>query len=48
MSAGRAEAFKAYEAESWSAQAGTYGGLTGAITSRLAESLLDAAGVHSD
>src|SRR5947209_13880344 len=48
MSAGRAEAFKAFEAEGWSAQAGTYGGLTGAITSRIAESLLDAAGVRSD
>ena len=48
MSAGEAEAFKAFEAEGWSAQAGTYGGLIGAITSRLAESLLDAAGVRSD
>jgi len=48
MSAGRAEGFKAFEADGWSAQAGTYGGLTGAITSRLAESLLDAAGVRSD
>jgi SAM-dependent methyltransferase len=47
MSAGEAEAFKAFEAEGWSAQAGTYGGLIGAITSRLAESLLDAAGVRS-
>src|SRR3954451_7958600 len=48
MSAGEASAFKVFEAEGWSAQAGTYGGLTGAITSRLAESLLDAAGVRSD
>lgn len=48
MSAGEAEAFKAFEAEGWSAQAGTYGGLIGAITSRLAESLLDAACVRSD
>jgi SAM-dependent methyltransferase len=47
MSAGQAEAFKAFEAEGWSAQARTYGGLIGAITSRLAESLLDAAGVRS-
>jgi SAM-dependent methyltransferase len=48
MSVGRAEGFKAFEAEGWSAQAGTYGGLTGAITSRLAESLLDAGRVRSD
>jgi SAM-dependent methyltransferase len=48
MSAGEAEAFKVFEAEGWSAQAGTYGGLTGAITSRLAGPLLDAAGVRSD
>ena len=47
-SAGEAEAFKAFEATGWSTQAGTYCGLTGAITSRLAESLLDAAGVRSD
>ena len=48
MTAGRAEAFKVFEAEAWSAQARTYGGLTGAITRRLSESLLDAAGVRSD
>jgi SAM-dependent methyltransferase len=48
MSAEEAEAFKVFEAEGWSAQAGTYGDLTGAITSRLAESLLDAAGVRSN
>jgi SAM-dependent methyltransferase len=48
MSAEGAQAFKAFEAEGWSAQAGTYGGLIGTITSRLAESLLDAAGVRSD
>jgi len=48
MSAGEAEAFKNFEAEGWSAHAETYGGLTGAITSRLAESLLDAAGVRSN
>jgi SAM-dependent methyltransferase len=47
MRAREAEAFKAFEAKGWSAQAGTYGGLIGAITSRLAESLLDAAGVRS-
>jgi SAM-dependent methyltransferase len=48
MSIEDAESFKIFEAEGWSAQAGTYGGLTGAITSRLAEPLLDAAGVRSD
>ena len=48
MSAEEAEAFKDFEAEGWSAQAGTYGELTGAITSRLAGPLLDAAGVRSD
>jgi SAM-dependent methyltransferase len=46
MSAPEAEAFKVFEAEGWSAQAGTYGGLIGAITGRLAESLLDAVGVR--
>jgi NAD(P)H-hydrate repair Nnr-like enzyme with NAD(P)H-hydrate dehydratase domain len=46
MSEGEAEAFKVFEAEGWSAQAGTYDCLTGAITSRLAESLLDAADVR--
>jgi SAM-dependent methyltransferase len=48
MSAEGDEAFKAFEADGWSAQAETYGGLIGAITSRLAEALLDAAGVRSD
>jgi SAM-dependent methyltransferase len=47
MSADGGEAFKAFEAEGWSAQADTYDGLIGAITSRLAESPLDAAGVRS-
>lgn len=47
MSTAGAQAFKAFEAEGWSAQAGSYGGLVGAITSRLAGSLLDAAGVRS-
>jgi SAM-dependent methyltransferase len=46
MSAGEAEEFKAFEARGWSARAWTYGGLIGAITSRLAKSLLDAAGVR--
>ena len=35
MTAGEAEAFKVFEAEGWSAQAGAYGGLTGAITCRV-------------
>ena len=48
MTVGRAEGFKAFEADGWTAQAGTYGGLTGAITSRVAESLLDAARVRAD
>lgn len=48
MSAAGAAAFKAFEAEGWSVQARTYGGLVGAITSRIAGPLLDAAGVRSD
>ncbi len=48
MSAEGAEVFKAFEAEGWSVQARTYGGLVGAITSRIAGPLLDAAGVRSD
>jgi SAM-dependent methyltransferase len=47
MCAQGTEAFKAFEAEGWSARAGTYGGLIGAITRRIAEPLLDAAGVRS-
>jgi SAM-dependent methyltransferase len=44
-----ADEFKAFEAAGWSAQAPTYGDLSGAITSRFSESLLDAAGVrHGD
>jgi SAM-dependent methyltransferase len=42
------EAFKRFEAEGWSAQAATYGDLSGAITSRFAEPLLDAARVRHD
>jgi SAM-dependent methyltransferase len=42
------EAFKAFEADGWSARAQTYDGLTGAITARLVEPLLDAAGVRGD
>jgi SAM-dependent methyltransferase len=45
MGATEAEAFKAFEGEGWSVQAESYGGLIGAITRRLAEPLLDAAGV---
>jgi SAM-dependent methyltransferase len=45
MGVTEAEAFKAFEREGWSVQAGTYGGLIGAITRRLADPLLDAAGV---
>jgi SAM-dependent methyltransferase len=42
---GGAEAVKAFEAAGWSAKAETYGLLTGRITARLVEPLLDAAGV---
>jgi SAM-dependent methyltransferase len=45
MGTTNAEAFKAFESKSWSAQAEAYGGLIGAITSRLVEPLLDAAGI---
>jgi SAM-dependent methyltransferase len=38
--------FKAFEARSWTAQAETYGELSGQVTSRFAEALLDAAGVR--
>lgn len=48
MGATKAEAFKAFESTGWSVQAETYGGLIGAITSRLVEPLLDAAGVGAD
>ena len=41
------EEFKRVQAEGWSDRAGTYGDLLGAITARVAEPLLDAAGVHS-
>lgn len=40
------EAFKDFESVGWSAQADTYRDLIGAITTRLAEPLLDAAGVR--
>jgi SAM-dependent methyltransferase len=41
--------FKEFEARGWTAQAKTYGELSGQVTSRFAEALLDAAGVrHGD
>jgi SAM-dependent methyltransferase len=43
--AARAQAFKALERAGWSEKAETYGLLTGRITARLVEPLLDAAGV---
>ena len=42
------EGFKAFEAEGWSRRAGTYGDLLGTMTARVAEPLLDAAGVRRD
>jgi SAM-dependent methyltransferase len=42
---GSAEAYKAIERAGWGARAETYGRLTGQITDRLVEPLLDAAGV---
>ena len=48
MSGGSGEDFKAFEAEAWGAQAATYGELSGAITRRFAEPLLDAARVRHD
>jgi SAM-dependent methyltransferase len=49
MSDSDAANFKAFEAQGWTAQAGTYGELSGQVTSRFAEPLLDAAGVrHGD
>jgi SAM-dependent methyltransferase len=47
MAVNEAGVFKTFEAEGWSAQAATYGGLVGAITSRMAGLLVDAAGVRS-
>ena len=46
MSEEDAARFKAFEAEGWTAQAGTYGELSGLVTRRFAEPLLDAAGVR--
>lgn len=45
---GSLEGFKAFEAEGWSKRAGTYGDLLGTMTARVAEPLLDAAGVRHD
>ena len=46
MSEGDADRFKAFEAQGWTDQAETYGELSGQITRRFAEPLLDAAGVR--
>jgi SAM-dependent methyltransferase len=47
MSEGRElEGFKAFEAEGWGDRAETYGDLLGTMTSRIAEAVLDAAGVR--
>src|SRR5439155_2903263 len=49
MSDSSAANFKEFEARGWTAQAKTYGELSGQVTSRFAEALLDAAGVrHGD
>ena len=42
-----AEEFKAFEAAGWSRRANTYGRVTGALTARLVDALLDAARVAS-
>jgi ubiquinone/menaquinone biosynthesis C-methylase UbiE len=43
---GRLDSFKAFEAEGWGDRAETYGDLLGSMTARIAEPLLDAAGVR--
>jgi len=43
-----AERFKAFEAEGWDDRARTYGEVLGAMTARVAEPLLDAAGVREE
>ena len=48
MAADAGEEFKAFEAEAWTSQAATYGELSGLITRRFAEPLLDAARVRHD
>jgi SAM-dependent methyltransferase len=45
---GGPRAFKQFEAESWSDRAETYGEVLGGMTARVAEPLLDAAGVRHD
>jgi ubiquinone/menaquinone biosynthesis C-methylase UbiE len=45
---GRLDSFKAFEAEGWGDRAETYGDLLGSLTARIAEPLLDAAGVRHD
>jgi SAM-dependent methyltransferase len=45
---GRLDSFKAFEAEGWGDRAETYGDLLGSMTARIAEPLLDAAGVRHD
>jgi SAM-dependent methyltransferase len=45
---GRLDSFKAFEAEGWGDRAETYGDLLGSMTVRIAEPLLDAAGVRHD
>jgi SAM-dependent methyltransferase len=47
MGEGDGARFKAFEAEGWSEQAATYGELSGLVTRRFAEPLLDAAGVRA-
>lgn len=44
---GAAEEFKRFEAEGWGRKAESYASLTGALTARVVEPLLDAAGVGS-
>jgi ubiquinone/menaquinone biosynthesis C-methylase UbiE len=43
-----AQRFKAFEAEGWGDRAGSYGEMLGVLTARVAEPLLDAAGVRHD
>jgi len=46
--AGEPEGFKEFEARGWNRRADTYGEMLGGMTARLAEPLLDAAGVRHD
>jgi ubiquinone/menaquinone biosynthesis C-methylase UbiE len=45
---GEAEGFKEFEARGWNRRAATYGEVLGGMTARVAEPLLDAAGVRHD